>query len=618
VTSHRVVTLAGHVDHGKSSLLRALTAMDPDRLVEERARGLTIELGFVWTDLPGTPTAPDGERVAFVDVPGHERFIATMVAGSGPSSAAMLVVAADDGFSAQSAEHVAILDLLGVPGLVVAITKAGRVDAEWAAMVQEDVRDALRGTTFEDAPMVLVDSLDGTGIPSLRAVLRDRLDAVPRPTGTGDGRLWIDRAFAADGAGTVVTGTLTDGRLEAGTEVHVLPTAGRARIRRLQSLGEDVDAPAPGSRVAVNLAGLDHRAVRRGDVLIEGPPPRPTRIVDAAVRVLPGGRLDGRGAWRLHVGTASTTCIPRPFDGPVEELGAVRITLSAELALRAGDRFVLRDLGRGITAAGGVIVDPSPCPVRGRTARTRHGTTVAAAAGTTVPADRLRTLLELSGGWRAVATLRPVLGTDPAPLLTAARATDVGGIAVLDDTLAGWSRAAAAVGPGIHPRGTVVQNALDAGAPTELADVLPDHLVTVGALSRTTLGLALPEEVDAAGAARSERADRVLEALLATPFAPPPIADCLRDAGLDHRERTALLASGRVVRCEDVHFAAAAVSQAVALLRALEREGGPFTAADARDRLGTSRRFAVPLLDHLARTGVTRFDGERHRFVEPR
>lgn len=614
MSDHRVVTLAGHVDHGKSTLLHALTAMGPDRLAEEQRRGLTIDLGFVWTVLPATSASPTPERVAFVDVPGHERFIATMVAGSGPSSAAMLVVAADDGLAQQSREHVSILDLLGVPGLVVVITKAGRVEAEWLEMVAEEVRNELTDTTFGAAPLVIVDSIDGRGLDDLRRVLRDRLAAVPRPAETGDGRLWVDRAFPADGAGTVITGTLIDGRLEQGVEAHVMPSGALVRVRRLQSLGEEVVAPPPGSRVAVNLAGVDHHALTRGDVLVAGPTPRTTTIIDVFVRTLPGGRIDGRGSWRLHVGTTASPCTVRPLGASVSGEGAVRISLPEPIALRVGDRFVLRDAGRRRTTAGGIVVDTEPPSLRGTRVRQSHAERIAVAARATSLSERLAAVLTLGGGSRSIEQLRSMLGTDPLPHVGAAGATVVGGMVVENRMLTAWSAAACAIGPGVHPRDTVAALARAAGAPDHVAEGLPDHLVAVGTLSRTTLGVALPDEVDPAAEAHAARATIVIDALLATPFSPPPLAECFRTAGLDHRERTVLLASGRIVLCDEVHFAAGAVEKAVAMLRDLEARTGPFTAAAARDLLGTSRRFAVPLLDHLARTRVTNFDGERHRF----
>jgi len=614
VSDHRVVTLAGHVDHGKSTLLAALTAMAPDRLAEEQRRGLTIELGFFWTELAGTDSSPEPQRVAFVDVPGHERFIGTMVAGSGSSSAAMLVVAADDGLAAQSREHLAILDLLGVPGLAVVLTKSGRIDGDWLDMVEAEIRSELAGTTFSAAPIVSVDSIEGRGLDDLRRVLRDRLELVPRPASVGDGRVWIDRAFPAVGAGTVVTGTLVDGTLDAGVEAHLMPAGGRVRVRRMQSLGEDVLASPPGSRVALNLVGVDHHEVSRGDVLVAGPKPRTTSTIDVFLRTLAGGGVGGRGAWRLHVGTAASTCRVRSLGAEHADGFAARISFPAPLALRVGDRFLLRDVGRGTTVAGGLVVDTSPVQLRGPGFRESHAARIVAAAQANSVAEWIRALLELTGGSRSVEQLHAMLGTDPVPLVAAAEATVVGGMVVADAKLKLWSTEACRIGPGVHPRDAVAALAKNAGAPDAVADFLPDHLVAVGALSRTTLGVALPDEVGVAAEARDARAAIVMEALLETPFAPPPLAECLRAAGLDHRERTALLASGRIVHCGEVSFAAEAIERAIAMLRGLESRIGPFTAAEARDVLDTTRRFALPLLEHLALFRVTHFDGERHRF----
>ena len=300
----------------------------------------------------------------------------------------------------------------------------------------------LADTTFGAAPLVIVDSIDGRGLGDLRRVLRDRLAVVPRPAATGDGRLWVDRAFPADGAGTVVTGTLIDGGLAPGVEAHVMPSGERVRVRRLQCLGENVVAPLPGSRVAVNLVGIDHHAVTRGDVLVAGPPPRTTTTIDVFLRTLPGGRIDGRGSWRLHVGTVASPCTARPLGTAVTEEGAVRLTLPDPLTLRVGDRFVLRDVGRGTTTAGGVVVDTSPPRLRGAGAREAHAARVVVAARASSVAQRLVALLMLGEGSRTVEMLRSMLGVDPVPHVAAIDATVVGGTVVAATRLEAWSTAA--------------------------------------------------------------------------------------------------------------------------------------------------------------------------------
>ena len=296
--AHRVVATAGHVDHGKSRLLRALTGMEPDRLEEERRRGLSIELGFVWTDLRD-PQPSDADTppitVAFVDVPGHERFIGTMLAGVGAVAGALFVVAADDGWSAQSEEHLEILDLLGIPGVAVAVTKTGVAGLARSEDVAAQVRERLRGTSLADAPVVLTDAVDGDGLDELRTVLVSRLGVLPAPAGPPRPRLWVDRVFTIAGAGTVVTGTLQGGELTVGETVTVQPQGTQARIRGLHSLGEPVEVARAGTRLAVNLAGVDRAQIARGDALAGSGAWYPTTTVDVVCRALPGRRVAATG-----------------------------------------------------------------------------------------------------------------------------------------------------------------------------------------------------------------------------------------------------------------------------------------------------------------------------------
>jgi selenocysteine-specific elongation factor len=612
------VVTAGHVDHGKSTLLQGITGMAPDRLAEERRRGMTIELGFVWTQLPATPATPSPARIAFVDVPGHERLVTTMLAGAGAAPAALLVVAADDGWAAQSTEHRDVLDLLQVPAVLRVVTKADAVrEPTRVAEVVAEVEAATAGTSLAAAPIVVVDALTGRGMEHLRQELRDAIATLPAAIDHGRPRLWTDRVFDLPGAGTVVTGTLTGGRLAVGDRIELLPSGHSARIRRLHCLGDDVQEAGPGSRVAVNLAGVGHTDLPRGDALVAGGGWRTTTTIDAWIRTLPGSGLDRPGAWRLHVGATSTPVQVLPIAGPIPPRGsgAVRIELEHPLPVVAGDRLVLREVGRRATVAGGVIIDPAPLGrLRGTAARRTHATALAAASGASGPRARLRALVELAGGSRDHREARAAAdiadGTPvPEDLL------EVGDHLVLPDTLTRWREAVRALGPGVHDRPAVAAAARAAGAPASAAAGLADLLVRAGELVRTTDGLALPEHADAAAIAQRARADAVIAALLASPYAPPDLDALLRTHELDARERAGLVSRGQVVRCGPVAFAAQAIEQAVAHLRVLEAARGPFTASEAREALGTTRRYVIPLLEHLERTGRTRFDGQRHRFT---
>ena len=281
----RVVATAGHVDHGKSSLVLALTGTDPDRFPEEKARGLTIDLGFAFT------TLPSGIEVGFVDVPGHVRFIKNMLAGVGAVEVALLVVAASEGWMPQSEEHLRILELLGVRHALVAITKADTVDAETVELAQLDVTEHLEGSALEAAPVVVCDSVSGRGLDDVRAGLDAVIAQTPTARDDGRPRLWVDRVFAAKGAGTVVTGTLTGGTVAVDDDVEVGSRRLRARVRAVQTAHRQVESAAPGTRVALNLVGVEHRELVRGDAVVGPDQWTFARTVDAALTVVPGETL---------------------------------------------------------------------------------------------------------------------------------------------------------------------------------------------------------------------------------------------------------------------------------------------------------------------------------------
>ena len=294
-----VVGTAGHVDHGKSTLVQALTGMDPDRLAEEKERGLTIDLGFAWT------TLPSGRALAFVDVPGHVRFIKNMLAGVGAVDACLFVVAATEGWKPQSEEHLRIIELLGVSHGLLALTKVGVVDDDTRQLATLDVSEHVAGTFLEDARVVEVDALAGVGVDELRDGLDDLLAATPTAVDRGRPRLWVDRVFAAKGSGTVVTGTLTGGSVSVGDELALVPGDRRVRVRALQTHQQARQQAAPGSRVAANLTGVHHDEVRRGDALVRADQWAPTKVFDASLEILESldHAVSRRGAFHAYVGS---------------------------------------------------------------------------------------------------------------------------------------------------------------------------------------------------------------------------------------------------------------------------------------------------------------------------
>ncbi|MDX1657516.1 MAG: selenocysteine-specific translation elongation factor [Nitriliruptorales bacterium] len=612
-----VVATAGHVDHGKSTLLRVLTGMEPDRWQEERDRGLTIDLGFVWTELDGE----DGDplTVAFVDVPGHEKFIANMLAGAGGVRHVLFVVAADDGWSAQSQEHLDILDLLDVHRGVIAITKTDLTGEERAHQVADDTRQQVAGTGLADAPLVLTDALAGRGIEELAGVLHQQLASAPPPPDRGRPRLWVDRSFTISGAGTVVTGTLHGGGLATGDEVRLLPAGQRARIRGMQSLGETVESAGPGTRVACNLGGISTDAVSRGDAVVGTAADwLVTEAVDTWVRALPGTEIDQPGAWHLHAGSAEVVCTVHPLlDEPIAggAEGWVRLELDAPLPLASGDRFVLREAGRRATVGGGEVVDPDPGErVRGSDRRLER---TDALERVLLSDDRLTELVAASGGARPARRARAAAQLPPGHELPEA-IHDLGEHLVHEAALTRWRgmveeqlrshHEAEPDSPG-RDRVRLARSLEQRGCSRDLAPHLIDHLVDAGVLHRSGSNVALATHADRIDAAAEQRASALVEILGEDPLSPPKLDEAAARAGVGYQELQRLEQEGRIVRCGEVAFTRAAVDDAVARLEELYDEVGAFTAAQAKDAWGTTRRYAIPLLEHLDAVGVTDFDG---------
>ncbi|WP_350354585.1 selenocysteine-specific translation elongation factor [Corynebacterium aquatimens] len=355
-----VVATAGHVDHGKSTLVKRLTGMEPDRWEEERQRGLTIDLGFVWADI-------DGQDVAFVDVPGHERFIANMLAGVGPAPAVMLVVAADEGVMAQTVEHMAAIDGFGIRTGVIAVTRADRAEGERRQTTRAQIADAVARTTLQDWPVVEVSAVTGEGLDELRTALAEVLRAAPAPDAGARVRFWVDRSFTVKGAGTVVTGTLTAGTIRPGDTLAL--RGEEVQVRSVQSEDAPIDTATPARRVALNLRGVDAERVGRGDALTTPGAWHRTALVDVVLAVSPpeGGTCEELPREAVaHIGTAGVGCRVRSL-GPA----FARLTLEEPLPLTLGDTIVLRGTGgqrilAGLTA---IDVDPEPFTRRGDAAR---------------------------------------------------------------------------------------------------------------------------------------------------------------------------------------------------------------------------------------------------------
>ena len=559
-----VVATAGHVDHGKSTLVLALTGMDPDRFAEEKARGLTIDLGFAWTRLPS------GRQLAFVDVPGHVRFLKNMLAGVGALEACLFVVAATEGWKPQSEEHLRILDLLGVGQGLVALTKVGLVDDDDRELAGMEIAERAAGTFLERAEVVEVDAVAGWGVEELRAALDRLVSSAPAPPDRGRPRLWVDRVFAARGAGTVVTGTLGGGRLSLDDEVVVLPAGTRARVRGLQSLQQARTAVGPGSRVAVNLSGVAHDRVERGHVLVKPGQWHSTRLLDASLQVLGDLRheVSRRGAYHAYIGSGEHRAQLRVLGAeaiPPGGHGHVRLHLPVRLPLLPGDRFILRESGRDETVGGGEVLDVAPVL---RSARARPSRSV----------DRVVD----ERGWTDAGELERLTGEHREP--------NIGRWVVSER-----ARAAAE---------DAVRRALESAGPLGL------DVATLDERHRAVLGLLGDVAVEGGRARWRDAVDPLadhpyLAALEASPFSPP------EPSGVPRPELHELVRRGLVVERDGCYFAPSAVDEAVRRLAVLltDRPEG-VTVAEVRDLLGTTRKHALPLLAHLDATGVTRRRGD--------
>ena len=604
-----VVATAGHVDHGKSSLIRRLTDIDPDRLAEEKRRGLTIELGYAWC------TLPSGIEVGFVDVPGHERFVRTMLAGVGPVRLVLFVVAADEGWKPQSEEHLAIVDLLGVDGAVVAITKRDLVDAGRVRHLTVEIETRLRGTALDGAPVLACSWATDEGVDALVFALDEMVTNAPDPERDRRPRLFVDRVFPIAGAGTVVTGTLTGGPVAVGDRVQLHPSGATARVRGLQTHGRRIERATPVRRLAVNLAGVERDRAERGGVLSAPDAWRPTEQVEVRIRAVRGlaHPVTDRGAFTFHAGAAERPARLRLYGvRTLDEGGAfARIRFAEPLVLDVGDRFVLRESGRRETVAGGIVLEPNPPRRPGGTTQERLDRRARAGR------DDLPSLLVAERGAVRGSDVAVLTGVAPEAIPEARR---VGGWWVseglfgrLGETIREGLEsfhAAEPLAPGEDAARTRAR--IDASlarahvsADRELAEAVLASLDADGVLEREGAHVRLPSR---APADAGEEGRRLTEAVRGGEPTPPTVPE-LEGTGFPRALIDTVVRSGSLVRISpDIVLTAAFVERAVEIVRAAGDRG--VTVSALRAELGTSRKYAVPLMEHLDRAGVTRREGD--------
>lgn len=617
ITGMRVIGTAGHVDHGKSTLVRRLTGIDPDRLVEEKTREMTIDLGFAWL------TLPSGIMTGIVDVPGHRDFIDNMLAGVGGIDAVILVIAADEGVMPQTREHLAILDLLTIKNGVIVLTKTDMVDDPgWINLIQQDVRDIISGTGLEHAPILPVSAMTGAGLDDLIQQIDTLLASIPERSDYLQPRLPVDRVFTMGGFGTVVTGTLMGGSLRTGDDIELQPTGLRGRIRGLQCYQQSVDTAYPGSRVAVNITGIEKKAVARGHVLSFPGQVHPTSLVDVYFRHLPDANraLKHNAEVKIYCGTAETRARIRLLDHDPLLPGAegwLQLRLSHPLPLSSGDRFILRYSSPSETIGGGIVMDANP----GRRWKRFQPEVIA----------RLEILMKGSPVQRVVQAAE---SAEPVTIseLQKRSGYDLNMLrAVLDQALAEGRLikvsddaflATSSFTAHLHRMTQILtffhhQEPLRPGMPREalrsqmgiknitLNFLISQHqeIITQGGLLRMT------DHEIRFNAKQQASIQQLVEQMNAAPYTPPSYMEACNLVG--ENVLRALIELEEIIQVQaDVILARAVYQDMVNGALAIIDATGSIDAKSLRDRYNTSRKYAIALLEHLDTVGITRRVGD--------
>lgn len=629
-----VIGTAGHVDHGKSTLVKALTGIDPDRLREEKERGMTIDLGFAWLELPS------GQEVSIVDVPGHERFIKNMLAGVGGIDVALLVVAADEGPMPQTNEHLAILDLLGISRGIVALTKADLVDEEWMELVKAEVEDRLAPTSLAGASLIPVSATSGQGLRELLSALDALLAAVPPKRDVGKPRVPVDRVFTMAGFGTVITGTLVDGELRAGQEVEILPSGKRTRIRGIQSHKRRVEIAHPGSRVAVNLASIATEEILRGDVVTTPGWLRPTRAVDVKLRVIKAAPnpLEQGDSLTFHTGSAETVAKLSLLDAETLEPGQTgwaQLRLADPVAIARGDLFIVRVPSPSFTVGGGSVVDPHPKRHRRfqeqllqKLSTLERGTpeeivleqlppaapldlhSLALRSG--LPADQVRDAVKLLLNRGEALLLDGAKGsTGETPILNAQSLVIAAGawsnLKERIESLLSSYHAEYPLRRGMPREEVRSRSGLDARAFSRVEGRLLVEGVVVEEgplMARVGHRVSFTE-------IQQRRVDEMLAFLREAGVSPPPFSELLARFGLDSEVLGALSDKGSLVEvAPEIMLERAVYDAMVETIVGMIREKGSITVAAVRDQFHTSRKYALALMEHLDEKRVTRRVGD--------
>ena len=624
---HVIIGTAGHIDHGKTALVRALTGIDTDTLPEEQARGVTIDIGFAYWK----------ENVTLIDVPGHERFVKNMVTGVCTVDIALLVVAADDGVMPQTREHLGILNLLGVRKGLVALTKTDLADPEWVALVAEDLRDLLQGTFLAEAPIVPVSSISGEGIPELRGLLEAEVEQVTERADRGVFRLPVDRVFSSQGFGTIVTGTVLSGAVHPRDTVTLLPADRQVRVRGVQTHGRDVESAGVGARAALNLADVEVADLHRGDILAQPGYFNATYMIDARLDMLPDAPVAMENRTRVHLHLGPREVLARVILLEADELNSgesqlVQFRLESPGVAARGDRFVVRRYSPVQTVGGGIVLDTQPPKHR------RHRPEVLASIRPLEADDpvlaALARLSSAGAAGRTAAEMARDLGVDAGSARSALEELVSDGRAVCDGTgngarfaereswdglLVAAEEALAAFHRENPLRPGILREALRPQVPGR-PDKAPferalAHLEEAGRVGRPGAYLALADHRIELSEGQEGIRRRIDEMLASGSAEPPDLADLCERIGGEASSVTdvvdAMQAMGQVVRLEEyLIFHPSAVGQIRQALVAYLKENGSIGVSAFRDLAGTTRKYAVPLLNHFDASGVTVREGD--------
>ena len=613
-----VVGTAGHVDHGKSTLIQALTGIDPDRLREEKARGMTIELGFAWLELPS------GAEISIVDVPGHERFIKNMLMGAGGVDVALLIVAADEGVMPQTREHLAILDLLGIETGLIVMTKKDLVDQDWLDLVTLDVQETLEGTTLENAEVVAVSAENGDGLDELKAALDKLISELPSHQNTGNPRLPVDRSFTITGFGAVVTGTLADGSLKIGQEVEILPSGQRARIRSLQVHETSHDQVGPGTRLAVNLSGIDHADIERGDLLTSVDWLDSSTAFDATFRVIPHAPRPVRHNHKvtLFAGTQEIPATIRVLQGGEiipGSSGWIQIRTREKVPVVRGDSFVVRDTEN--TLGGGKVLEPNaPRRKRNDAETISRLETIASGSSEDVMFNALRDIEPATIAQLAGATGSNASDVDNAisALEAEGRIKKLGDDLSLIATIAGWqslSETAESTLANFHQSYPLRQ-----GMPlqdfrgqlklkTAAFGAVSASLVKEETISTDDAIVRLPSHAPSLSVEQDHEAAEFLKLISADRFSPST------ERPINIEILQFLAERGDVVRISgDIVYPTDAYDEMETKIRESGSEGQEITITGVREIFGTSRKYTLAVLEYMDSKGLTRRAGDS-RFV---